>query len=133
MPINAIHWADHTRPYPGIPGAAGRPDRQGRSKSTVLSNKADDLTKYLCHQYYLPAGTLRWWQGRGQNIPNKPEPGREHLQLAKQAGISPAEFLTWAIRISIMKTAVGAGMYPIGGRLGFPFRTGTASARARRL
>ena len=51
-------------------------------------------------------------------MPNKPNPAGT-LQLARQLGISPAEFLYLGDSDIDMKTAVGAGMYPIGAGWGF--------------
>ena len=49
-----IHWADNTRPYPGIPELLDALTMKG-IKIAVLSNKADDLTN-LC-----VTKLLSWW------------------------------------------------------------------------
>ena len=119
----AIHWADHTRPYPGIPELLDALTARA-VKITVLSNKADDLTN-ICVTKLLSRWHFALVAGSRPNIPNKPDPAGA-LQLAKQAGLSPAEFLYLGDSDIDMKTAVGAGMYTHRRRLGVPFRTGTA-------
>jgi phosphoglycolate phosphatase len=86
-------------------------------KITVLSNKADDLTN-ICVTKLLARWHFALVAGSRPNIPNKPDPAGA-IQLAKQAGISPAEFLYLGDSDIDMKTAVGAGMFPIGAGWGF--------------
>ena len=112
----AIHWADHTRPYPGIPELLDALTARA-IKITVLSNKADDLTN-ICVTKLLARWHFALVAGSRPNIPNKPAPAGA-IQLAKQAGISPTEFLYLGDSDIDMKTAVGAGMYPIGAGWGF--------------
>ena len=112
----AIHWADNTRPYPGIPELLDALTEK-KIKMAVLSNKADDLTK-MC-----VAKLLRRWQfevvaGSRPSVPNKPNPAGT-LQLAQRMGIRPADFVYLGDSDIDMKTAVGAGMYPVGAGWGF--------------
>ena len=112
----AIHWADHTRPYPGIRELLDALTAKG-IKITVLSNKADDLTN-MCVTKLLAHWHFALVAGSRPSVPNKPNPAGT-LQLARQLGISPAEFLYLGDSDIDMKTAVGAGMYPIGAGWGF--------------
>ena len=112
----AIHWADHTRPYPGIRELLDALTAKG-IKITVLSNKADDLTN-MCVTKLLAQWHFALVAGARPSVPNKPNPAGT-LQLARQLGISPAEFLYLGDSDIDMKTAVGAGMYPIGAGWGF--------------
>ena len=99
-------------------------------KITVLSNKADDLTN-ICVTKLLSRWHFALVAGSRPYIPNKPDPAGA-LQLAKQAGFSPAEFLYLGDSDIDMKTAVGAGMYPIGAGWGFRSEQELLSARARK-
>jgi len=112
----AIHWADHTRPYPGIRELLDALTAKG-IKITVLSNKADDLTN-MCVTKLLAQWHFALVAGSRPSVPNKPNPAGT-FQLARQLGISPAEFLYLGDSDIDMKTAVGAGMYPIGAGWGF--------------
>ncbi|MGP8079724.1 MAG: HAD family hydrolase [Dehalococcoidales bacterium] len=112
----AIHWADHTRPYPGIPELLDALTAGG-IKITVLSNKADDLTN-MCVTKLLARWHFALVAGSRPSVPNKPNPAGT-LELAKQLDISPAEFLYLGDSDIDMKTAIGAGMYPIGAGWGF--------------
>jgi len=75
----------------------------------------------ICVTKYWPAGTLLWWQARGQH-PEQAGPASN--TTGKAAGISPAEFLYLGDSDIDMK--------PPSGRMfrlepaGIPFRKGTA-------
>jgi phosphoglycolate phosphatase len=111
-----IHWADHTRPYPGIPELLDALTAKD-IKITVLSNKADDLTK-MCVTKLLSRWHFALVAGSRPSVPNKPDPAGT-LQLAKQIGISPSQFLYLGDSDIDMKTANGAGMYAVGALWGF--------------
>ena len=111
-----IHWADNTRPYPGIPELLDALTAQ-RIKIAVLSNKADDLTN-LCVTKLLSRWHFTLVAGAKPSVPNKPDPTAA-LQIARQLDISPAEFLYLGDSDIDMKTANGAGMYAIGAGWGF--------------
>ena len=110
------HWADNTRPYPGIPELLDALTANN-IKMAVLSNKADDLTKMNVSRM------LSRWRfalivGAKPSVPNKPDP-TVALQIAKQLDISPAEFLYLGDSGIDMETANQAGMYPVGALWGF--------------
>ena len=111
-----IHWADNTRPYPGIPELLDALTAK-RIKIAVLSNKADDLTN-LCVTKLLSQWRFTLVAGAKPSVPNKPDPTAA-LQIAKQLDISPVEFLYLGDSDIDMKTANGAGMYAIGAGWGF--------------
>jgi len=77
---------------------------------------------------YWPLGTLALVAGSRPTSRTADPAGA--LQLAKQAGISPAEFLYLGDSDIDMKTAVGAGCI-YWSRLGFPFRTELLGAGAK--
>jgi phosphoglycolate phosphatase len=124
----AVHWADHTRPYPGIPELLDALIAKD-IKITVLSNKADDLTN-LCVTKLLSRWHFALVAGSRPSVPNKPDPAGT-LQIAKQLDINPAEFLYLGDSDIDMKTAVGAGMYPIGAGWGFRSEKELLSAGAK--
>jgi phosphoglycolate phosphatase len=112
----AVHWADNTRPYPGIPELLDALIAKG-IKIAVLSNKADDLTN-LCVTKLLAQWHFMLVAGARPSVPNKPHPTAA-LQIAQQLDISPAEFLYLGDSDIDMKTANNAGMYAIGAGWGF--------------
>ncbi len=112
----AIHWADNTRPYPGIPELLDALTA-GDIKMAVLSNKTDDLTKINISRM------LSRWRfalvvGAKPSVPNKPDPTAA-LQIAKQLEIRPYRFLYVGDSGIDMETANRAGMYPVGALWGF--------------
>lgn len=112
----AIHWADHTHPYPGIPELLDALIAKN-IKITVLSNKADDLTN-MCVSKLLSPWHFTLVAGSRPGVPNKPDPAAS-LQIAKQLDISPSQFLYLGDSDIDMKTANAAGMYPVGALWGF--------------
>ena len=112
----AIRWADHTRPYTGIPELLDALTANG-IKIAVLSNKADDLTN-LCVTKLLSRWRFALIAGARPSVPNKPDPTAA-LQIAKQLDISPSQFLYLGDSGIDMQTAISAGMYPVGALWGF--------------
>ncbi len=111
-----IHWSDNTRPYPGIPELLDVLTAK-RIKIAVLSNKADDLTN-LCVTKLLSQWRFTLVAGAKPSIPNKPDPTAA-LEMSKQMGISPAQFIYLGDSDIDMKTANNAGMFAIGAGWGF--------------
>jgi phosphoglycolate phosphatase len=124
----AIHWADNTAPYPGIPQLLDDLTAKG-IKITVLSNKADDLTN-ICVTKLLSRWHFALVAGSRPSVPNKPDPAGT-IQLAKQLGIKPEKFLYLGDSDIDMKTAVGAGMYPVGAGWGFRSESELLAAGAK--
>ncbi len=110
------HWADNTRPYPGIPGLLDELARR-KVRLAVLSNKAHVFTELMVTQM------LSTWRfdmvlGASAFLPKKPDPAGA-LQIAQHLGIRPAEFLYLGDSGIDMETAARAGMYPVGALWGF--------------
>ena len=112
----AVHWADNTRPYPGIPELLDNLTKKD-IKIAVLSNKADDLTN-LCVTKLLSQWRFTLVAGAKPSIPNKPDPTAA-LEMSKQMGISPPQFIYLGDSDIDMKTANNAGMFAIGAGWGF--------------
>ena len=126
----AIHWADHTRPYPGIPELLDALITNG-IKIAVLSNKADDLTN-ICVTRLLSRWGFALIAGSKPSVPNKPDPTAA-LQIAKQLDIRPSQFLYLGDSGIDMKTANSAGMYPVGALWGFRSAKELLAAGAKTL
>jgi len=112
----ARHWMDNTGPYPGIPelieALAGRDLALG-----VLSNKPHDFT-VACVERFLEPERFRAVWGERRGIPRKPDPAGA-LAMAEQLGASPEECIYVGDTAIDMKTATGAGMFPVGVLWGF--------------
>ena len=109
-------WADKTHPYAGIPelldALAGRGIRMA-----VVSNKPDDFTR-LCVGRLLPRWRFDAVIGVSPATPPKPDP-KGVLESAARLGLAPADFLYLGDTNTDMRTAVAAGMFPVGALWGF--------------
>ena len=112
----AIHWSDNTRPYEGVPELLDTLKEHGISMS-ILSNKPHDFTELMASRllslwrFQIVAGAL-------PDVPKKPSPTAA-LDIAKRLSLKPGEFLYVGDSDVDMKTAVSAGMYPVGATWGF--------------
>ncbi|HEX9896232.1 MAG TPA: HAD family hydrolase [Dehalococcoidales bacterium] len=111
-----FHWADNTHPYPGIADLLDSLSMRD-IKMTVLSNKAHRFTEMMV------SSMLARWHfdmivGASPEVPKKPDPTTAIL-IANQVGIPPSEFIYLGDSDIDMKTAVAAGMYPVGALWGF--------------
>ena len=104
-------WHKNTRPYPGIPELLSNLTKRGLPL-TVLSNKPDCFTKIMVEKL-LPRYRFEIVQGALPDVPVKPDPAAA-LQIAKQLKIPPEQFLYLGDTNTDMKTAVAAGMFPLG-------------------
>jgi phosphoglycolate phosphatase len=104
-------WGDNTHPYPGIPQLLTELPRRGLT-SVILSNKNDRFTKVMVEKI-LSQWRFKIVQGALSDVPLKPDPTMA-FQIAKKLGIPPEQFLYLGDTNTDMKTAVAAGMYPVG-------------------
>ncbi len=104
-------WGDNTHPYPGIPELLTELPRRGLSL-VILSNKNDRFTKVMVEKI-LSQWRFKIVQGALPNVPLKPDPTMA-LQIAKKLRIPPEQFLYLGDTSTDMKTAVAAGMFPVG-------------------
>ena len=110
------HMLDKTGPYPGIPEVLNELTVRGL-KQAVLSNKPDFPTQriisgcFSSHSFDLVTGAL-------PDVPKKPDPTAA-LTIAEKLFTPPANFLYFGDTATDMKTAVAAGMFPIGVLWGF--------------
>jgi len=107
----AIHWGDYTRPYPGIPEMLNAITDIG-IRIAVCSNKGQRFVEATVSAL-LPKWHFDVVLGAQPSIPTKPNP-KGVLQIAAQMNLKPTDFLYLGDSGVDMKTAVAAGMYPVG-------------------
>jgi len=122
------HWADKSEPYQGIPELLNSLARRDLSLN-ILSNKPDEFTRLMI-KHFLP--NWQWSQVRGArpDTPKKPDPSGA-LAVAEQLGLAPRQFLYLGDTNTDMRTAIAAGMYPIGVLWGFRTRQELEESGAR--
>lgn len=114
------HYAEHivsrSRPFPEIPALLDALCARG-VRVAVLSNKLDALTRSIVSVCF-----GRWpvqpVYGERQGVPRKPDPTAA-LGIAAELGVSPERCLFIGDTAVDMKTALNAGMYPVGVLWGF--------------
>ena len=109
-------WSLKTRPYDGIPELLD--DLTLRNlKLAVLSNKPEESTKEMV------AELLSKWRfhpvaGARPSVPKKPDPTLA-IEISQQLRVPADKFLYLGDTGTDMKTARGAGMFPVGALWGF--------------
>ena len=110
------NWKQKTVPYEGVPQMLdGLTERQ--LHLAVLSNKPDDVTK-KCVTELLSKWEFLVVLGYREGAAPKPDPAGA-LQIAARFDLKPENILFLGDTSVDMKTAVGAGMYPVGALWGF--------------
>jgi phosphoglycolate phosphatase len=109
-------WNNKTKPYPGIPELLDFVE-QLKLKKAVLSNKPDKFTK-LTVQYFLDNWKFDVIRGAQDNLPKKPDPVQAK-EIADIIKCKTENLLFVGDTLVDMKTAVAAGMIPIGVTWGF--------------
>ena len=110
------NWNVSTKPYDGIAEMLDTLAAH-RIKLAVLSNKPHDFAK-LCVTEMLNKWRFEAILGQRKNVPRKPDPAGA-LEAAQILNISPLDFLFLGDSAVDMKTALAAGMYPVGALWGF--------------
>lgn len=110
------NWKVKTKPYDGIPEMLDELRVRGL-KTAVLSNKSHEFTK-RCVADLLPNWTFHVVLGHRDAVPLKPAPSGA-LEVAERLNIPPAQFLYLGDSAVDMKTAIAAGMFPVGVLWGF--------------
>lgn len=114
--IYGEHWADKTRPYPGVPELLDALAERG-VKVAVLSNKPDDTTK-LCVARLLPRWRFDAVIGQSKSVPPKPDLAGVRAVVA-QLAVPAEQFLYLGDTNTDMQTANAAGMFAVGALWGF--------------
>jgi phosphoglycolate phosphatase len=112
----ARRWTNNTHTYQGVPELLDTLTAR-EMKMAILSNKPHYFTDLMV------SGLLSKWSfevvsGSQPNIPRKPDPTAA-LRIAEQLTIHPNKFIYLGDSGIDMKTAVAAGMYPVGALWGF--------------
>jgi len=105
-----------SQPYDGISEMLNALNVMGL-KLAILSNKPDPLTKD-CVTSLLSNWDFDVVFGQRDSVPRKPNP-QAALEIAEKLLISPSDFLYLGDTAIDMKTAVSAGMFPVGAAWGF--------------
>lgn len=116
-----------SRPYPGAAETLG--ELAGRGvKLAVVSNKPDAITRYMVETLFprVPFSLIR---GGLDGVPAKPHPASA-LEAATACGAAPSECAFVGDSDVDMKTALAAGMLPVGAAWGFRGREELRSAGA---
>ncbi|MGQ0508918.1 MAG: HAD family hydrolase [Myxococcaceae bacterium] len=111
----AEHLFDSSAPYPGITELL----RALRSRGLplgVLSNKPDSPTRKLVAGLF--GETFQETRGERSGTPRKPDP-TSAIEVAKALGVDPRECAFVGDTAIDMRTAVNAGMVPVGVKWGF--------------
>lgn len=115
----SLYWDAHTQPFKGIPELLNELTAR-QIKMAVLSNKSDHFTKLMVErllsnwQFEVVLGTL-------PSTPKKPDPSGA-TQISEKINIKPGNIVFLGDSGIDMKTAVAAGMYPVGASWGFRTR-----------
>jgi phosphoglycolate phosphatase len=112
----ALHWADTTRPYPGIAELLDALAGRG-IEMAILSNKPDELTRQVVRTL-LPEWHFAAVAGARETIPRKPDPAGA-LRIANLLRREPRDFLYLGDTSTDMQTARAARMFAIGALWGF--------------
>jgi phosphoglycolate phosphatase len=105
-----------TKLYDGVPELLDILKLRGL-KLAILSNKPDPITKD-CVAFFLSEWNFDVVLGQHDSIPRKPDP-QGALEVAQRLAIPPSNFIYLGDTAIDMKTAVSAGMFPVGVLWGF--------------
>jgi len=112
----ADRWGAKTRPYPGITGLLKKLEKR-RIKLSILSNKLDEFTRQAVRDF-LPGFDFSFIIGAKPGLPPKPDPAGA-LLIARGLRIPPEQIIYIGDTGVDMKTALRAGMFPVGALWGF--------------
>lgn len=112
----ATCWAENTVPYPGIDSML---DKLSHTKMPVaiLSNKPDEFLHAMVAKI-LPNWEFAVVRGAMPDVPIKPDP-TSALDVLGRLGVAPAECLYVGDTGTDVRTALNAGMVPVGVTWGF--------------
>jgi len=110
------NWNVKSRMYEGIDLMLNGLQQAGLTLS-ILSNKPHEFTS-VCVQQMLSAWCFDPLLGARPDVPKKPDPAGA-VEIAVRLQLDPAEIVYLGDTATDMKTATGAGMYPVGALWGF--------------
>lgn len=109
-------WADHTKPYPGVPEMLDFFEKNAIPKA-IFSNKPHEFALLTVNKL-LPSWSFFDIVGIGPDMPRKPDPTGA-LQIAAEMKIEPSEIVYLGDTDTDMKTAQAGGFYPAAALWGF--------------
>jgi len=109
-------WMIKTHLYPGIAELLTNL-RQLNLKLAVLSNKPNKFTRIITDKL-LAKWNIDIVIGHRKGIPRKPDPTTA-LEIAQLLGLDPEAFIYMGDSSTDIKTAIHAGMYPVGVSWGY--------------
>lgn len=109
-------WRVKTRPYAGIPELLDNLAARDMPMA-VLTNKPQAFAE-LCMREFLAQWPFAVTMGQIPGVPVKPDPAGPR-RLIERLGVRPDEILYLGDTDVDMRTAVNAGMYPVGVLWGF--------------
>ncbi len=115
----ASNWQVKTRPYDGVPEMLDALAARD-FKLVILSNKPQEFTR-LCVEELLSKWNFDLVFGMRNSVPPKPDPAGA-LEAAEGLRLLPSDFLYVGDTAIDMKTAISAGMFPVGALWGFRTR-----------
>lgn len=124
------HWADNTRPYPGVPEMLDTLTAKN-IKMAILSNKPQDFTDWTVTKL-LPKWQFEAVSGVRPSVPKKPDP-MEARQIASSMSIPPSRFVFLGDSEIDLETANRAGMLAVGALWGFRSKEELISSGAKTL
>ncbi len=120
-------WNRRTRVYEGIPALLDRLAARGIPMA-VLSNKPHRFT-LMAVEHYLGRWPIAPIQGVLEGLAPKPDPAGA-LSVARGMGLDPGELAYLGDSAVDMRTALAAGMFPVGAAWGFRGRGELAASGA---
>lgn len=123
-------WHEETKPYPGIMELLTSLQTSGY-RLGIISNKPDLFTKKIAAHFF-PTINFDFVTGMKPDRPGKPDPALA-LEICQKIGVSPQETALIVDSSVDMKTAVAAGMLPIGVLWGFREKAELEANGARHL
>jgi phosphoglycolate phosphatase len=123
-------WNVQTRPYDGIEDLLAALVSRG-VRLAVLSNKPDEFTKACVREYFFrfPFEAVL---GQREGVPRKPDPAGAH-EIAALLDVAPERMLYVGDTAVDMRTALAAGMFPVGVSWGFRPRSELLAGGAQAL
>lgn len=112
-------WNNKTKPYPQVPELLDELEARGL-KMAVLSNKPHDFT-VTCVSELLGGWKFFLVLGARDGYPLKPDPAAA-AEIVDRAGSVRARVMCVGDSAVDMKTAAGAGLFPVGALWGFRTR-----------
>lgn len=112
----SVHSEEHTAPYKGIPELLNQLTRR-KVTIAILSNKPHDATQAVVSRIF-DKWKFAAVVGARPHAPLKPDPATA-IEIATKLAIPPSDWLYVGDTMVDMKTAVGAGMFPVGVLWGF--------------